>query len=176
MQFASACSCVDRGPQYKFDRYDGVFSGKVIAIDKSFSILHGDEDHVKFEVYEAWKGLDSKAVILQTGASGADASCGYYRFKEDEQYLVYADKEDFLTLIHVWLCGPELISEATDDLSYLSNKPSIELRNTLTNASGIIFYLTTTGVGIIAAGLTGFGAVRRIRRRSKKKTSEGTGS
>ncbi|MEW5840013.1 MAG: hypothetical protein AB1753_03330 [Thermoproteota archaeon] len=82
---AYACSCIEPGPPAQaLAESDRVFVGKVLSVESA-----NNGRTVTFEAERAWKGIDSRAVTLNTASSSA--SCGY-DFEEGKEYLVYAQK------------------------------------------------------------------------------------
>lgn len=96
--FGSAYACICQLPDSgkseelliseEFNESISVFEGKVKSIfdfytdDRSKS-----ERRVTFTVSTAWKGVNSKEVVILTGFGGGD--CGY-KFEVGKDYLVYA--------------------------------------------------------------------------------------
>ena len=96
-----------------------VFVGTVVAIDKRE--LTNREDHyssqVKIVVEESFRGDVGIQVVLLTGMS----TCDVY-FKVGQQYLVYAQKSSVESRLTTSICTrTRLLSEASEDLSYLRN-------------------------------------------------------
>lgn len=89
---AWACSCMEPPPpKIALDQATAVFVGKVIEmkpLDPSTpeSIQDG-VNTVLFDVSQAWKGIESARVTIQT--LNSLAACGY-PFQVGEEYLVYA--------------------------------------------------------------------------------------
>lgn len=83
-----ACSCAPpRDAKTSLELSKAVFKGKVIEISKfgKFKLK------VRFDVEKNWKGPLNKQIEVITESTGA--SCGY-NFVENENYIVYAHKDD----------------------------------------------------------------------------------
>ena len=122
---ASACDCGDPGPPCKaFANTPTVFAGRVIKIATiSLKAQSGDryEDHlILLEVERSYRGSVGKTGEVVTGSGGSD--CGY-DFREGEHYLVYAYPHPESGELYTGICQrTRPISEAGDDLDYLSKK------------------------------------------------------
>ena len=121
----SGCDCGDPGPPCKaFGNTPVVFAGRVAAITTiSLKAPSGDsyEDRLVFlEVERSYRGSVGKTAEVVTGAGGTD--CGY-DFRQGEDYLVYAYPHPQSGKLYTGICQrTRPISEAGDDLDYLSKK------------------------------------------------------
>jgi hypothetical protein len=121
----SACDCADPGPPCKaFANIPVVFAGRVVKIAAiSLKAPPGDlyEDRlIFFEVERSYRGSVGKTVEVVTGSYASD--CGY-DFKEGEHYLVYSYPHPQSGKLYTGICQrTRPISEAGDDLDYLSKK------------------------------------------------------
>lgn len=93
---AWACSCTpELSPRGAFANSPAVFMGVVRAVDGPYPLPVGHGLYVesarnfRFEVLNAWKGVDRKSVVVRTGSGGGD--CGF-DFVLGEVYLVYASR------------------------------------------------------------------------------------
>jgi hypothetical protein len=100
-----------------------VFLGTVDSIEPPYNVFTGApwtsptpfETEVTLSVQEAFKGVDSKKVLVRTPDVGMN--CGF-PFKKGEQYLVYAYKLD--DQLHTTICNrTRPAGSATEDLGYL---------------------------------------------------------
>lgn len=81
---AHACSCVPPPPpEEALEDAEDVFTGEVVDIT---SIDDGTRYEVRFEVSEAWKGIDHQEITVATANNSA--ACGY-NFEAGQDYLVY---------------------------------------------------------------------------------------
>ena len=121
----SACDCGDPGPPCKaFGNTPVVFAGRVVKIATiSLKAPSGDpyEDRlIFFEVERSYRGSVGKTAEVVTGSGGTD--CGY-DFRRGEHYLVYAYPHPQSGKFYTGICQrTRPISEAGDDLDYLSKK------------------------------------------------------
>ena len=119
-----ACSCIGTRPPCEATWQAAVvFTGTATAIEPASrsrpEIRQGYTEslrRVTFRVTEAFRGVDGKAVVLDTGASGA--SCGY-DFEPGQDYLVYAHRSPDGRLSTGICSRTRPISEAAEDLAYL---------------------------------------------------------
>ena len=123
-----ACSCiVPDSPKNELQKYDTVFSGKVVNIDEQHPTtpMHSSMDPiiVTFDVDRIWKGLvDEHTITISTPQSSA--SCGY-DFENNLEYIVYAINHE--NQLEVSLCSrTNLLSEATEDLEELGIGITVE--------------------------------------------------
>jgi hypothetical protein len=96
-----------------------VFVGTVVAIEKRQLTNREDpySNQVKISVEESFRGVVGNEVVLLTGMG----SCDVY-FKVGQQYLVYAQKSSIENRLTTSTCTrTRLLSEASEDLSYLRN-------------------------------------------------------
>ena len=121
----SACDCGDPGPPCKaFANTPVVFAGRVVKIATiSLKAPSGDlyQDRlILLEVERSYRGSVGKTTEVVTGSGGTD--CGY-DFREGEHYLVYAYPHPESGKLYTGICQrTRPISEAGDDLDYLSKK------------------------------------------------------
>lgn len=116
----SACSCI--GPIVACETAwttDGIFVGKVLTVGR----IEGSGDLrwmrrlVRFEVREAFKGVQPGEIEVVTGAGGGD--CGY-DFREGRTYLVYAHRNQATGQLGAGICSRTApVEEAGEDLEYL---------------------------------------------------------
>lgn len=185
---ARACSCeADITIPNNFAQHAAVFTGKVIRIvDNYFPIFstlgtvmfkygfpryffYEDEKRLGFSVFfnvlNAWKGLGKTFVEVNTGRGGGD--CGY-SFTINKEYLIYANHAYGIP-DNYWVtstCSRTIdISNATDEMKYLSTLPSLPLNFTipivLTEKDAILY-----GLPLMLVGVTIF--VQRRRSISKE--------
>lgn len=125
---ANACQCSRRKPPCEaFPQASAVFIGRVIdsaeqktETDSNGNKLTYDVGIIRFEVEEIFKGIESRAVEIHSGTSGAD--CGYW-FTRGERYLVYAYGDQPGNLETNVCTRTQPINEAAGDLQYLRNRP-----------------------------------------------------
>jgi hypothetical protein len=116
----SACSCV--GPIVACETAwttDGIFVGKVLSVGR----VAGTGDPrwlrrlVRFDVREAFKGVQPGEIEVVTGAGGGD--CGY-DFREGRTYLVYAHRNPATGQLGAGICSRTApVEQAGEDLEYL---------------------------------------------------------
>lgn len=116
----SACSCV--GPIVACESAwttDAIFVGKVLSVGR----VAGTGDPrwlrrlVRFDVREAFKGVQLGEIEVGTGAGGGD--CGY-DFREGRTYLVYAHRNQASGQLGAGICSRTApVEEAGEDLEYL---------------------------------------------------------
>ncbi|MBD8025154.1 hypothetical protein H9636_00655 [Ureibacillus sp. Re31] len=111
-----ACSCVQpESAQKELSARDFVFSGKVKKIidQNENSIIKSSADLLKihFEVNETWKGIDETEVIVFTERDSA--SCGF-SFTTNEDYLVYANKEEGKKKVNICSRTSPLVNASVD--------------------------------------------------------------
>ncbi len=115
------CSCEMSGSALEeLERRGAVFSGSVIEIIIEEDEIWGTVHLVKFDVIEAWKGVEGQEITVYTASN--EAACGY-NFQMNKDYLVYANynnKDTRLGIIGVGLCSrTKLLTDAARDLSEL---------------------------------------------------------
>lgn len=115
---AFACSCfAGESVEDKFNRSDSVFTGQVISIEES-----GDYYDVTFEVGKMYKGNFTVDKIVKTHQSSA--TCGY-NFELNENYLVYANKNE--GELSTGLCsGTNVLNQSKTDIDFLEQQVSGE--------------------------------------------------
>lgn len=106
------CSCVGpRDVPSSVASADAVFTGRVVRVR---NVTHGGRQlrRVTLRVDRAWKGVDSRTVVVITGSGGGD--CGF-PFRRRESYLVFAGERTD-GLLGTGLCGrtAELSRAAAD--------------------------------------------------------------
>jgi hypothetical protein len=122
---ASACDCGDPGPPCKaFANTPVVFAGRVVKIATiSVKAPSGDfyEDRLVFlEVERSYRGSVGKTAEVVTGSVSMECA---YDFRMGEHYLVYAYPHPQSGKLYTGICQrTRVISEAGDDLDYLSKK------------------------------------------------------
>jgi len=85
---ADACSCAGSGaPCQAFFDVSAVFVGTVRSIGEHTASAGFSRRRVHLDVSEAFRGVSSQGVDVDTGYGGGD--CGY-PFKVGETYVVYA--------------------------------------------------------------------------------------
>ena len=125
---AVACSCL--GPPAPCQSYwevPVIFAGTVSdisTVERNKKRHFGSRRLVRFNVQEAYRGLNGTEAEVSTGLG--DADCGY-PFSEGAQYLVYAYRQEDGSLSTGICSRTRRLSDATDDLEYirgLSSAPS----------------------------------------------------
>lgn len=116
---ARACSCAPpKSPSIEQERAAAVFSGGVTAVkeQKATSNSSGMME-VVFDVDKAWKGVNSRTIIIFTASNSA--ACGY-GFRVGVDYLVYAYGAE--GQLRTGLCSrTKRLSEARADLDELGS-------------------------------------------------------
>jgi len=102
----AACSCVGPRPvSVSLGQADAVFSGRVVRVRTVMvDDAVGGRRHMRratLRVDRAWKGVDSRTVVVITGMGGGD--CGY-DFRRRQSYLVFAHRAGSGAL-HTGICG-----------------------------------------------------------------------
>ena len=148
---AANASCLEPGdPETEFSNEAAVFSGTVVYISgvnglwmdgvtrTLMSIGFHPEDfynklfigrRIVFDVDRSWKGVETSSVMIRTGYNTGHSSG--YPFEVGSYYLVYAnhaygDPEKYLLTS---LCSRTLMSpNNSEDIAYLNNLPTLELR------------------------------------------------
>jgi hypothetical protein len=131
-----ACTCAGVGPacsEAPSPNVAAVFLGTVesVGTPSIFGIFGGDRVmsatpfggviQVALSVQEAFKGVDSKKVVVRTNSS--EAACGY-PFKKGEQYLVYATEWE--GQLYTSICQRTRPARfAAEDLNYLRKVQSL---------------------------------------------------
>lgn len=103
---------------------DAVFAGKVTKIRKHKPPKGEPASHAYdmidveavFEATTAWKGIKEKKISVFTASQSA--TCGY-SFREDESYLVYANRDQAGRLITSICSRTQKLKAAQDDLKEL---------------------------------------------------------
>jgi hypothetical protein len=152
-QSAFACQCSRLAPDKYYEMSDVIFLGRVASVDGNQPL--DQATHVTFNVSKSWKGVDTKVVTIRTGDG---TSCGFYRFGQDHEYLVYGTKT--LSTIDVNQCGgtASIDSDAdfvNRDLQFLSGYTPLELKAGHTMSINPIPILTVVG-SLVAISLTTF--------------------
>jgi hypothetical protein len=125
---ARACSCFEVAPacsEVWSTDVSAVFLGTAGSVEEAafFKMPDGRIEpapntivgiaQIRFAVQETYKGPSSKTLLVRTSSS----ECGF-RFREGEQYLVYADKQD--GQLYTNICQrTRLARSAAADLEYL---------------------------------------------------------
>jgi hypothetical protein len=113
---AGACTCVGVGaPCQAFFEVSAVFVGKVLSVDDHRESSALTERRVRLEVAEAFRGVTSQELDVDTGRGGGD--CGY-PFKLGESYLVYAHAKDGQTLTTSICTRTMALRDAQNDLAF----------------------------------------------------------
>jgi hypothetical protein len=115
---AHACTCMGSGaPCQAFFDVSAVFAGTVQSItDRTGPSVFFRERRVRLVVAEAFRGVASQEVDVDTGNGGGD--CGY-SFKVGESYLVYAQlAKDGQTLTTSICTRTRPARDAQDDLAF----------------------------------------------------------
>ncbi len=105
---------------YGYKRASVVFSGKVIKIEKK---PNNSFVKVTFKVEKSWKSnLESEVIVTTTSDDG---DCGY-KFRVEEQYLVYAygDKNGLKTDI----CNRTSVLKSNKDIQALNKIEKSKIR------------------------------------------------
>jgi hypothetical protein len=120
-----ACDCPYAGAPCKaFANTPTVFTGRVTKISTINRQAPSGDDFkdrlVLFEVERSYRGWEAKTAEVVTGWGGGD--CGY-DFREGVRYLVYAYPHRETGKLYTGICQrTRRLSEAADDLEYLSKK------------------------------------------------------
>lgn len=136
---AYPCVWAIRPPEERFKNADVVFEGTALNTTSPPSRLYRslyeasrslpfetltDPDYyqVRFEVYQAWKGVGDTEIIIET-----DGHCGV-SFEAGKDYLVFANKTPEGGLYAGFCClATREISYASNDLVYLETLPTLPL-------------------------------------------------
>jgi len=143
---ANACSCAGRltaADQYKEARI--VFVGRVESVryrqsdfwlkvrhffhldppfqERNYCSDYGQE--VTFGVMKAWKGVESRRVVLLTGRGGGD--CGV-EFTTGTDYIVYAWPPGESGCQTDICTRTRELSQGAEDLEFLQQKPVLKIR------------------------------------------------
>ena len=120
-----ACDCPYHGAPCKaFANTPTVFVGRVVKVSTiDRKTASGDEYKdrlVFFDVERSYRGWTAKTAEVVTGWGGGD--CGY-EFHEGVEYLVYGYPHRETGRLYTGICQrTRLLSEAAEDLDYLSKK------------------------------------------------------
>ena len=117
---AFACSCMPASVEGALSGSDAVFAGKVTKIqylDDPQQASPEPRTIVTFDVSQWWKGSNEKQAVLHTVHN--TFTCNGYWFKDNEEYLVYASKQDDGTLGTSFCKRTNTLVQATEDLSKL---------------------------------------------------------
>lgn len=121
---ADACSCMGGTPLCQsFWQADVVFSGDVLAFDKTDSTQFFSRRVARIRVDRVWRGTAAGTIEVTTGAGGGD--CGY-SFRRGRKYVVYANQTQDGKLT-TGICSPtKPFDEAARDLAFFNDiaKPS----------------------------------------------------
>ena len=125
----AACSCIGGYPACGYigtGTVAAVFVGDVVSVAQAAT----SQTRIRFRVLEPFLGVDTQEIDIFTGRPEEGASCGYYEFEPNGQYLVFARKDQSGRLM-TGLCGGNqpMDGVAPRDLEYL--------RGQLQNASRI---------------------------------------
>lgn len=120
---ASACSCMGNRPACEALWDPGaVFAGKVVWIEPDASGDRFARRRVRFRVVEAFRGVTTSEIDVDTGAGGGD--CGY-SFIVGASYLVYSYQAERTPRLTTGICSrTRLLSQASEDLAYLRSVPA----------------------------------------------------
>jgi hypothetical protein len=125
---AQACDCaLDPTPCTAFTHTAVIFAGQVSRIanievspKSGDPKIHYTRHSVAFDVIRSYRGLQANTVDVSTGEGGGD--CGYF-FERGREYLVYANPDTDAGFLYTGICQrTQLLSEAHDDIDYLSRK------------------------------------------------------
>ena len=105
-----ACSCMSYDIDKDYEKYEVVFIGKVIKVEKQLSV---DSSFlfpykfikVKFEVQKQYRGLEESKFEIIT--PNDPASCGYL-FKKGTEYAVFASHNKEKGKYEVRSCSPTI--------------------------------------------------------------------
>jgi hypothetical protein len=154
---AFACQCSRVAPEYYYERSDAIFTGRATSIDRNTPL--DEATHVTFDVSKSWKGIDTKAVTIRTGDG---TGCGYYSFKQGQEYLVYGTKQ--VASINVDQCGGTASFDSPFvnlDLAFLENKHALlELKAGHTMSVNILPIMTVLG-SLVAISIAAFVIIRK---------------
>lgn len=150
-QSAFACTCARPESERHYEISDVVFLGRVTGVDAQ---PHDVAEHVTFNISKSWKGVDTRTVTIRTGDG---TGCGFYRFEQGIEYLVYGTRD--IASINVGLCeapSPVDSSGSADpspfvshDLQFLDSRTPLEIR--AGHTASVSISLIATILGIFAA-------------------------
>jgi hypothetical protein len=113
-QPAAACKCMLLEPAAAAEQASAVFEGRVVEVN---DVAGTPMPHrqVTLRVVRVWKGIDGERAVLTTAAESA--ACGI-DFARDQNYLVYASKQD--NALSANSCSrTRLIADAGEDIQAL---------------------------------------------------------
>lgn len=97
----AACSCIPpRDVPTSIREVDAVFSGTVTRV-RGVTVRGYQMRQVTLRLDRAWKGVESRTVVVLTGSG--DGDCGF-DFRRRRAYLVFAHRAETGSL-HAGLCG-----------------------------------------------------------------------
>ncbi len=117
---AFACDCTLASIEGALSSSDAVFTGKVSKIEYLDNPLQKSPEPrtiVTFNVSQWWKGSNEKQAVLHTVHNYF--TCNGFWFKENEEYLVYASKQDDGTLGTSFCKRTTILARANEDLTKL---------------------------------------------------------
>jgi hypothetical protein len=121
------CACmaerINMTPQKELDLAHAVFVGKVIAIKESPRDKDRGTASVTFQVSKVWKrDLDSNLTLTNTTAGCVSG------FKEDEEWLIYAYRNEEGALYSLCCCTrTTLLERAGEDMKAFADYPMAKI-------------------------------------------------
>ncbi len=116
-----ACSCAQNSsPQTALRQADAVFIGTAIAVSPYNEEAQNVPIEAMFTVTDAWKGIKTATVTVETGAHSG--MCGFY-FEVGKSYMVYADKNQDGTLETSLCSRTHELAVNDEDVAALGGKP-----------------------------------------------------
>lgn len=124
----AACQCAgSAAPCQAYWKTDVVFVGTVVGSTK---FITGKGDYkseqrlVRFNVVEAFRGVQTAQAEVITGWGGGD--CGY-GFESGQSYIVYAYRSEKDKRLYTSICSrTRSLAEASEDLNYIHSLPNAE--------------------------------------------------
>jgi hypothetical protein len=113
-QPAAACKCMLLEPAAAAEQASAVFEGRVVEL-RDVAAAPMPRRQVTLRVVRVWKGMDGEQAVVTTASDSA--ACGI-DFVRDQNYLVYAGKQD--GVLNANSCSrTRLIGDADDDVTVL---------------------------------------------------------
>jgi len=152
-QNAFACQYTRFAPERYYEMSDVISIRRVSNTDRNPPL--DEATPVSFNVPKSWKGVDTKIITIRTGDG---TSCGYYRFEQGQESLVYGAKN--LSAIDITLCGGTATTDSSPfvnlDFQFLENSyVPIELRAGYTMRINLFPIITIVG-SLVAISIAAF--------------------
>ncbi|TNJ68113.1 hypothetical protein FE784_00150 [Paenibacillus hemerocallicola] len=156
-----ACSCGGEDAKERLELFMVVFEGKVLNRGELKEFQQQLFREYTFEINRAWKGIEKERITIFT--YGEASSC-YFKFTENETYLVYA----YPGKDHEWetnFCSGNIpISKAKEELKQLGSGTEIYINDGAADARNYSRNVLISSVVIFILAL-GVLASRRVRKR-----------